>query len=293
MDMQNTWRIVLLGKTGVGKSSLANNIFGDTIFKINILSDLETHSTTAQIQTVTGRSITLIDTPGFFDPSRSEEEMNSEMMSCIAECAPGPHVFLIVLKVEKFVEHNEDVVSQIYKYFSKNALKYAVIVFTHGDQLQQGMTLEKYIEESGNLGDLVKKCGDRCHVVDNKYWKGNQGDDRCNEVQVAKLLTTITQLVLGNKGEFYTDKNLRGVREQIQKEEDVIRLSSGNMSQEEIVKQAKSNVVKKQIDAAAKTWGSCFKRFAIIAGLFTFVSTMLLYSRFGKVLKKALPFYEE
>ncbi|XP_034412938.1 GTPase IMAP family member 9-like [Cyclopterus lumpus] len=250
MNMPQTWRIVLLGKTGVGKSSLANNIFEEAKFKINNFSDLEMHSTTAETKSVNGKRITLIDTPGFFDPSRSEEEMKLEMMRCITECAPGPHAFLIVFKVEKFIEHNKAVVSQMCKYFSKNALKYAVIVFTHGDQLLEGMTLEKYIEESGDLGDLVKKCGGRCLVVDNKYWKDNQGDDRSNQVQVAKLLSTISQIVVENKGRFYTDKKLRQVGEKIG--EEVIRLSSGNMSQEEIREQAKRNVFKMQVDDAAR-----------------------------------------
>ncbi|XP_034412733.1 uncharacterized protein LOC117747533 [Cyclopterus lumpus] len=250
----DAWRIVLLGKTGVGKSSLANNIFGEAIFKINNLSDLETHPTTVETKYVHEKNITLIDTPGFFDPSRSEKEMKPEMMRCSTECAPGPHVFLIVLKVEKFIEHNEAVVSQMCDYFSKDALKYVVIVFTHGDQLPEGMTLEKYIEESGDLGDLVKKCGGRCHVVDNKYWKDNTEGDRSNQVQVEKLLCSINQIVVKNKGRFYTDKKLREVEKKIQKERKVIRLSSGNMSEEEIRKQAKSNVFKEQVDDAAQTW---------------------------------------
>ncbi|XP_068444092.1 GTPase IMAP family member 9-like [Clinocottus analis] len=208
MDMPNTRRIILLGKTGVGKSSLANSIFGEAKFKINNLSDLETHGTTAETKSVNGRNITLIDTPGFFDPSRSEEKMKPEMMRCITECAPGPHVFIIVFKMEKFTEHKKAVITEMCKYFPGNALKYAVIVFTHGDQLPQGMTLERYVEESGDLRDLVRKCGGRCHVVDNKYWKSNQDDYRNNHIQVAKLLGTIEQIVTGNQEGFYTDKSL-------------------------------------------------------------------------------------
>ncbi|XP_056298955.1 GTPase IMAP family member 7-like [Pseudoliparis swirei] len=258
MDRPNTWRIVLLGKTRVGKSSLANNIFGEAIFKINNISDLETHPTTAQTKPVGGRSFTLIDTPGFFDPSRSEEQMKREMVMCRTECAPGPHAFLIVLKVEKFVEHNKDVVSKMCEYFPKDALKYAVIVFTHGDQLPEGTTLHEYVEESGDLGDLVKKCGGRCHVVDDKYWKDNKGGDRSNQSQVVMLLSTIDQLVRQNKGGCYTDKTLEEVWGQIQKEEKVLRPSSRHMSEEEIRKQAKSIVFKKQADDADQTWWSYF-----------------------------------
>ncbi|XP_059211569.1 GTPase IMAP family member 8-like [Centropristis striata] len=253
MDVLNTWRIVLLGKSGVGKSSLANTIFGEAIFKINKLNDLDTHCSPAETKSVNGRSITLIDTPGFFDPGRSEEELKPEIVRCSTECAPGPHAFLIVLKVEKFTEHEKAVITQMCEYFSEDALKYAVIVFTHGDQLPEGMKMEEYVQQSEGLSDLVKKCGGRCHVVDNKYWKTDTEDDyRSNQFQVEELLNTIDKIVMENNGDYYTDEKLQEVEREIQKEEERIRRSSGNMSQEEVRKQAKSNVFKKQVDNAAR-----------------------------------------
>ncbi|XP_054457968.1 GTPase IMAP family member 7-like [Anoplopoma fimbria] len=286
MSMPNTLRIVLLGKTGVGKSSLANNIFGEAIFKINNLNDLERHCTTPETKYANGRSITLIDTPGFFDQGRSEEKMKPEIVRCITECAPGPHAFLIVLKVEKFTEHEKAVITQMCEDFSENALNYAVIVFTHGDQLPEGMKMEEYVEESKGLSDLLKKCGGRCHVVDNKYWKNSQEDDyRSNQFQVAELLNTIDKMVRENNGGFYTDEKLKEVERKILEEEELIRRSSGNMSQEETRKQAKSNVFKKQVDDAAPRRMRVLMKFAVIAGLFAIVSALLINSKFVKVLK--------
>ncbi|XP_054483214.1 uncharacterized protein LOC129116239, partial [Anoplopoma fimbria] len=282
----NTLRIVLLGKTGVGKSSLANNIFGEAIFKINNFNDLERHCTTPETKYANGRSITLIDTPGFFDQGRSEEKMKPEIVRCITECAPGPHAFLIVLKVEKFTEHEKAVITQMCEDFSENALNYAVIVFTHGDQLPEGMKMEEYVEESKGLSDLLKKCGGRCHVVDNKYWKNSQEVYRSNQFQVAELLNTIDKMVRENNGGFYTDEKLKEVERKILEEEELIRRSSGNMSQEETRKQAKSNVFKKQVDDAAPTRRRVLMKFAVIAGLFAIVSALLINSKFVKVLKK-------
>ncbi|TNN28642.1 hypothetical protein EYF80_061211 [Liparis tanakae] len=73
------------------------------------------------------------------------------------------------------------------------------------------------------------------------------------------LLNTIDQLVRHNNGGCYTDKELEEVWNQIQKEEKVLKLSPGNMSEEEIRKQAKSIVSKKQVDDAAPTGGFGFK----------------------------------
>ncbi|XP_074518482.1 GTPase IMAP family member 7-like, partial [Halichoeres trimaculatus] len=160
-----TQRILLLGKPGVGKSSLANTIFGETVFQINHLNGPKGQCTRAETRSINGRSLTLIDAPGFFDTGRSEEEIQPEMVRCITECAPGPHALLIVLKVEKFTEHEQAVVTKILEWFSEEVLIYAVVVFTHGDQLPDGMKIQEYIGQSEGLSDLLKRCGGRCHVV--------------------------------------------------------------------------------------------------------------------------------
>ncbi|KAM6960398.1 GTPase IMAP family member 4-like [Tautogolabrus adspersus] len=201
-----TYRIVLLGETKVGKSSLANAIFEEDVFKVK-------HSPMSGTRSVDGRRITLIETPDFFGKDRREEELRREVGRCIKASAPGPHTFFIVLKVERSPDHWKDVIQRISQYLPE-AFNYAAVVFTHGDQLPVGMKIEEFVEQNKCLSDLVKKCGGRCHVVDNKYWKTNQqGDYRSNKV--AELLNTTDKILMENKGGCY--KMQRAVQTEIEK----------------------------------------------------------------------------
>ncbi|XP_034412937.1 GTPase IMAP family member 7-like [Cyclopterus lumpus] len=253
--MSNSKRIAVLGKTGVGKSSVANTIFGEQRFKIGHTVNSETQKCQAVTKSVNGGNITLIDTPGVFDTDRSEEELKSEIVRCITEFAPGPHAFLIVLKVERFTEQEQAVVAKIDQYFSEEFFKYATVLFTHGDQLPEGETIEDFVRHNKHVRDLVRKCGGRCHVIDNKYWKNNQQDEyRNNQFQVKELLKTIDEMVEENEGRCYTNEMLQAVEERIRQQEQLIKQTAGNKSEGEIREEAKDNTFKELcIDLATVT----------------------------------------
>ncbi|XP_037399403.1 GTPase IMAP family member 9-like isoform X2 [Pygocentrus nattereri] len=243
----NDLRIVLLGKTGAGKSSCGNTILNEDVdvFPTGHSSSSETHKCESRTKLINKKKISVVDAPGLCVTSLPEKELKSEILRCIVDSAPVPHAFVIVLRVERYTEQEKELVNKITAAFGEEALKYAVVLFTHGDQLSKDQRIEDFVKQSTELQGLVDKCGGRVHVIDNKYWNQQKDEYRNNRVQVEKLLKTIEEMVRKNGGQYYSKEMLQEVKRAIEVEcENIIR-NNNEESQDvnnNILQQAKQRV---------------------------------------------------
>ncbi len=147
---------------------------------------------------VDGQTVSITDCPGLFDTSASHRNLQTLTRECRNLSAPGPHAFLMVLRLGvNFTDEEKNSVKWIQKNFGEDALKYTIILFTHADALK-GKPVELYISKSKDLQELIQTCYGRYHLFNNEH--------RNNRDQVTELLKMIEKMVRFNGGNHYTRK---------------------------------------------------------------------------------------
>ncbi|XP_066563734.1 uncharacterized protein LOC136751885 [Amia ocellicauda] len=182
--------IVLCGRSGVGKTALADTLLALGELRAEPSSSSESPRWCWRQGQVSGHRLSVLEMPSLSDTRLSKQQLMKETWHYLSLCDPGVHAFLLVTPALPLTDEDQQEAQLIQELFSQRVSDYCIVLLTCGDTLNRDTAAES-LEKSM----LVQKFGGRSHVF-------NKSPE--SSAQVSKLLEHIDTMSSATAQHCYT-----------------------------------------------------------------------------------------
>ncbi|KAH9524132.1 Immune-associated nucleotide-binding protein 9 [Bulinus truncatus] len=193
--------LLIIGKTGNGKSALGNSILRRKAFTSSSRASSVTKVIASDVSLFSGKLIKVVDGPGVGDTDMSKEESMEffidAMSRAIAENPRGYHAFLLVNRFGgRFTKEDKECVAFLKNVFGENFVRdFCILVMTCGDNFElefegEEKSIQDWCkEQEGNFCDLLNEVEGRVVLFDNRT-----KDEKKKVCQLTELINIVEHL---------------------------------------------------------------------------------------------------